>query len=168
MNPRLQARPLDVKRRVPVPFAQRIRDDGTADFAVVDGTTVLRCARERLCGLCGQELEYWLAFIGGPASMTNRVFVDPPMHPECGQDAFTLCPHIARPLVPRRPGGEGGVPVGWADNRVRRWGMGITRQFTWRVVPITGGGRGPQFTAAAFKTIRWWEYVDGLAVEVRG
>lgn len=166
MNPRLQARPLDVKRRVPVPFAQRIRDDGTADFAVVDGDVVRRCAQERLCGLCGQELPYWLAFLGGPASMEHRVFTDPPMHVECAVDAFTLCPHIARERVQRRPDQQGGVPIGWADRQVTRWGLGIARSYTCALVPITGGGYAPQFKAAPFKTIRWWEYVDGRAVEV--
>jgi hypothetical protein len=166
MNPRLATLPLDPKRRVPVPFAQVIREDGTANFTAIDSGKVLRCAQENLCGLCGQPLTYWMAFIGGERSAASRGYSDPPMHVECAEDAFTLCPHLARPLVARRPDDEGGVPVGFVTAKPTRWAMGITRGFRWRFVPLSGGGVGPSFTANPFKTIRWWEYADGRAVEV--
>ncbi len=167
MNPRLAARPLDTKRRVPVPFAQALFEDGSADFAAIDAGRSMQCARERLCGLCGQELTYWVAFIGGPRSVESRAFTDPPMHVECAEDAFTLCPHLRRPLVTRREATPGtSVPQGWSENKPERWALFVTRSFAVQYPRLAGGGYGVQYTAAPAKTVRWFEYGDKEIREV--
>ena len=98
------------ERGLPIPYAQ-LRLDGRPDFRSLDAERAARCVNERLCGICGRSLDYWIAFIGGPSCRTNRLFKDPAMHPECAEYAARACPFIAgsktkystRPL----PEGEG-------------------------------------------------------------
>ena len=67
------------------------------NFRVVDHARVERCAKYKLCGLCGEELETIRCFIGGPESVDNRMFSDPPMHLECGRYAMRVCPYLRSP-----------------------------------------------------------------------
>jgi hypothetical protein len=164
VNRKLARRPLDPKRQLPIPFAQMVHD-GLADFTTLNPNITLECAKRRLCGLCGKQLGFTIAFIGGPGSAKSRAYSDPPMHVECAEDAFTLCPHLARPLVPRRPSDQA-VHQGWVADKPQRWAMLVTRDFTWSLEPVTGGGVAPRFIADEPTTIRWWEYQDGKAQEV--
>lgn len=170
MNPRLADRPLDPKRRVPVPFAQVIMPDGLADFTQLSAERTMECGRDGRCGLCGQSLTgAMVAFIGGPRSAVSRTYSDPPMHVECAEDAFTLCPHLARPLVTRRDS-EGFTPDGFTDAKPKRFVMLITDGFKMEMRRVTDAngtvGVAPGFTANAPEQLRVWRYVDGLAVEV--
>lgn len=90
---RLRERPFDARRKVPVPFFNESLD-GVVDYTAVDGDAVARCLKEDLCGACGQSNGYWKAFIGGPVSATNGMYLDPPMHRECAEVAMEFCPHI--------------------------------------------------------------------------
>ncbi len=176
MNPRLATRPLDPKRKVPVPFAQVVTPDGLADFRSLDGVKVTQCAEEGLCGLCGQILldrqTRLLAFIGGQISAGSRHYSDPPMHVECAEDAMTLCPHIARPLVARREANPASsTPEGTTQEKPKRWVMLVTDSYKWKMVDHqTGDGRvmvAPQFIAGDPEQRRVWVYRDGLAVELK-
>jgi hypothetical protein len=149
-----------------VPVAQALYTDGRADFTTLDSDVTMRCGRERLCGLCGESLTYWIAFIGGPRSADTRTYSDPPMHVECAEDAFTLCPHLRRPLVARRESDGGSVPAGWSEDKPETWVMGITRDYSVKLVPLQGGGVGPLFIAKPWKRTRTWAYRDGEAVEL--
>src|SRR6266508_2178233 len=125
MNPRLAARPTDPKRRLPVPYTQLVNPDGTANFAAIDGPKALRAAADRDCGLCGQRMGRWVAFLGGPRNVQHGGYLDPPMHVSCGVDATRLCPHLARQKVPRRPdGGDPAIvtPPGFVEDKPTRTG----------------------------------------------
>ena len=89
---RLAARPQ--WKGLPIPFFVTMRTDGTPDFKLVNEANRERCARERLCWVCGQTLDYWIVFVGGPLSWKNRLFLDGPLHPECAEASFTLCPFL--------------------------------------------------------------------------
>lgn len=81
---------------VPIPFTAFIRPDGTPDFKVTNHQTWQVCVKMKQCGLCGQKLlkgEHY--FIGGEISMTTGAFFDPPMHKECAEYAFKVCPFLA-------------------------------------------------------------------------
>jgi len=80
---------------IPIPFNATYRTDGTPDFKVVNEENRWRCANERLCWICGEPLEYWIVFVGGPRSCENRLFIDGPMHEECALDAVEICPFLA-------------------------------------------------------------------------
>src|SRR5688572_15361015 len=81
---RLLRRPRS-RRGYPIPFVQATNPDGTPDFAAINPNLALECAEKHLCGLCGEMLEYWIAFIGGPRSCEHRAFGDPPMHIDCAE-----------------------------------------------------------------------------------
>ncbi len=81
---------------IPIPFTAFIRPDGTPDFKVTDQRSWAVCASREQCGLCGQKLvPKEFCFIGGPGSCASGCFYDPPMHRECAEYAFKVCPFLA-------------------------------------------------------------------------
>jgi|GEM_PF-2807463 hypothetical protein len=92
MNPRVAKLPQ--YKGFPVPYFARIRMDGTPDFKITDEGKRQRCAIERRCWICGGLLGHYTAFLGGPVSVANRLFVDGPMHKDCAVDALALCPFM--------------------------------------------------------------------------
>jgi hypothetical protein len=102
----VQALPLD-KRGYPVFYTVmtepiiRMWQDGrkleglNIDFRVMNVGAYIRCARKRLCGVCGQPLKTQLFFIGGPMCVQNRVFGDAAMHEDCARYARQVCPFLS-------------------------------------------------------------------------
>jgi hypothetical protein len=76
-----------------VPFSVKWFD-GVPDFKVVDPAAVERCIHERLCGVCGTVIGARVTFVGGPASIANRLFTDPGMHRACAEYAMSVCPFL--------------------------------------------------------------------------
>jgi hypothetical protein len=155
--PRLARRPRD-SRGLPVPFS-------APTFAALDGELQIRCGRERLCGLCGERLDYWIAFLSGPKGAASRASADPPMHEECAEAATWLCPHIAMPGVKRSAklakDPDTSVPLGWTEEKPTEWVMSITRGFR---LEIDRSGA-PVFRYDAPKRVRRFRYVDGVLRE---
>lgn len=83
----------DVRRKVPIPYMNRTETD-EVNFTAISYPKVIECGRDHLCGICHKPLTYWIAFVGGPLSLQNRVYSDPPFHKECAVAAMTYCPHI--------------------------------------------------------------------------
>lgn len=92
---RLRTRPRD-RRGYVIPWVQFVADDGTPNFAVLEEGKTRDALRRRLCGLCGQPMGRHVYFVGGPLTVANRYFYDPPMHKECAIYALETCPHLAR------------------------------------------------------------------------
>jgi hypothetical protein len=166
----LAARPHDRRRGIPIPFVNETRDGGV-DFAAIQADQVLRCARERLCGTCGQPLGWWVAFLGGPESAAQRAYLDPAMHPDCAESALTLCPHIARQQHRRAPdhrlASEVITPDSMTETKPQRWVMGITRDYEARIVaPPRTRQAHVLFLPKPFKRTRTWGYTpDGRLTE---
>lgn len=138
LPPALAARPRDPRRGIPVPYVNVITADGECDFTAVDTGRSLRCARERLCSLCGTPMGGLVAFIGGAECERQRRYLDPPMHPECGEAAMRLCPYLSAPYA-RRPAADGAaVPPGWAEGSAEQFTLYVTRSYTWEIVPVDG------------------------------
>lgn len=78
----------------PITFVTTV-NDGIPDFRVVDITRVHRCMEHELCGICGQKIDGWFAFIGGELALSNSLFIDPAMHHECAYYAARVCPYLA-------------------------------------------------------------------------
>lgn len=140
LPPRLARRPFDGKRKVPVPFFN-VMPDGSVNFTGINAETVIRCAQERLCGICGEPLDYWIAFIGGPVSAATRCYTDPPMHRECAEAAVRYCPHINRRVHRRTPDEKFDPDDTWASSLAEQdkpasWVISITRDF--KTVPHEG------------------------------
>ena len=84
-------------RGMPIPYMSPIGADGAPKFSVDDERLKFEVITERLCGLCGESLGQWVAFIGEIANQENRVFQQPCMHLDCLQYAAQVCPYIANP-----------------------------------------------------------------------
>lgn len=128
--------------------------DGRPDLKLLDQAKQIRCAKFRLCGICGQPVGYWIAFIGGPLTVANRVCTDPGMHEECARYAIAVCPFMARPNARRaahhHPLSEAGP--GHVAERPERTALYITRQYT----PFTPDSRNILLRLAPAKRIEWF------------
>lgn len=82
----LASRRSDPDRGLPVPFANE-DDTGRADHATVVKKRAIRCALSRICGVCGTSLTWPIAFVGSPAEAADNLFIYPPLHPICADEA---------------------------------------------------------------------------------
>lgn len=123
----------DAKRRIPVPYVTTRTPEGVPDFTSINEARVLRCARLRLCGICENEMGYWVAFLGGPKAAENRAYFDPPMHEECARYSVVACPYIARTEMKRRknPLMPSVAPDGMELRRPEYYALYLTR--SWRL-----------------------------------
>jgi hypothetical protein len=99
MPPAVAALPRD-PRGYPILYSIQ-QDDGTYNFLAMDPRRVMMCAQQHLCGVCGQSLAPPLSFVGGPLSLANRVYSEPPMHRACFDYAHAVCPFLVNPHYQR-------------------------------------------------------------------
>lgn len=129
--PQVEARP-KARNGLPIPYANESAS-GAEDFAVIQGDKLLTIIKHRLCGVCGQPLGYWIAFLGGPRCVTSRAYADPPMHEDCAEASTRLCPHIAKWPTSRSQKvaqrGDVFTPAGFSEAKPSEWVMYITRGF---------------------------------------
>ena len=80
---------------IPVPFTVQW-SDGKPDFRKVDPEKIARCARRRLCGVCGMAMlpGETYAFLGGPGTASTLIYTDPWMHIECARFSAKACTHL--------------------------------------------------------------------------
>jgi hypothetical protein len=129
----LRTRPVDIKRKLPVPVSNTFDDGNRVDFTVLNGPLADALASGRFCGLCGKSMGWWVAFIGGSLSFASGQYTNPPMHPECAKAAMSLCPHIALLKTKRaKDVGEATEPEGFSLEKPDKWMMFTTR--TYRVI----------------------------------
>lgn len=162
MPPGIAKRPRDV-RGFPITFVTLIQEDGTPDFTTIDARQIVRCIREKLCGMCGELLPGTVAFIGGPVAIEHKNFLDPPMHVGCAEYAMRVCPHIAIPTsrYSKPKEGEGREVFELVDpNRPERFGMYVVGRY--QVVPYQGQ---PVFLAEPADQIVWADELPDLNEE---
>ncbi|WP_410661990.1 hypothetical protein [Amycolatopsis sp. lyj-84] len=128
------------------------------DFTLVSDIRAIESAQSGLCGLCANELDPEVAFLGGLQSMFLRTYGDPPMHEACAIAALTLCPHLAiqRHNRPPRDSVYRKVLYGpkfWTDQKPDQWFLGVTRDF--RLFRINGYA---VFLAFPFDRVRTFGY----------
>lgn len=155
---RLAGLPVCPRRGLPVPYVNLITAGGIPDFATLDSRSVYEVAANRLCGVCGQLLDYWIVFVGGPRCAADRAYVDPPMHSECAQAALRLCPYLFRQDMKRRRATLPGVgaPIGFTEDKPEAYLLYVTRSYK-----ITITEDGIVFTPAPAVRIERCQYVDG-------
>jgi hypothetical protein len=100
---------------LPVPFANE-DDAGRVDHAKVVKKRAIRCALSRICGVCGTSLRWPIALIGTPGEVADGLFIYPPLHPECADEAVATL------------GGKGPGLLGRADD-VSHWEVILTGGF---------------------------------------
>jgi hypothetical protein len=126
----------DERRKVPIPV-MNVNPAGEVNFMTVSNERVIQCGKVGLCGICGNPLDYWIAFVGGPLSAANGAYTDPPFHVECAEAAMEFCPHLAR-KVHRRTSDEKMPEGSWksegaTEEKPAQWIIGITRDY--RMIP---------------------------------
>ncbi|MFJ8043766.1 hypothetical protein ACIRBX_25020 [Kitasatospora sp. NPDC096147] len=166
----LAARPMDPRRKLPIPAVNEVLEDGTGDFVVIQGDTALRLATQGRCALCGQLMGGGsAAFIGGPASAESGLFTDPPMHEACAEAALRLCPHMARQHARRaseRRVPEGStIPAGFSEEKPQEWVMVLAPLYGAGVTAAADGGLVPLFRALGEVRKRRFGYEGGVLVE---
>lgn len=67
-------------------------EGGIVVFGKADPIRWAECVEHHKCAMCGDRLDYWIAFIGGPKSIRYRAFLDPAMHVDCAEYAMAVCP----------------------------------------------------------------------------
>ena len=97
----LAARPRDARRGLPIPPVNVHPDPRGGERAHVDFTTIntsisTQLAAGRRCSLCGESMEYGVAFLSTLVPPSCCGTPTRPDTPECLRVALTLCPHIAR------------------------------------------------------------------------
>lgn len=93
------------KRGLPIPFIVFRDADNTPHFTVNDNTALTLCLTDKRCGLCGTPFQLGkMWFIGGPGAAfhENGLFIDAPVHHQCGTFAMKVCPFIAAPNYSKR------------------------------------------------------------------
>jgi len=98
--PRLRARPR--YQGLPVPFTAFVDREGVPHFRQVSAVNHRRAMAERLCGLCGAPLEWWVVFHVGPACLKERLVFTAGAHEDCARYALTVCPFLGREDWQRR------------------------------------------------------------------
>lgn len=82
-------------RHFPIPYVTVV-EGGVPDFKRHDPDRRMECARFRLCQLCGELMDPdALTFVGFPWAAETRSFGEPPMHEECMEWAWEVCPWLA-------------------------------------------------------------------------
>lgn len=108
-------------RGYPIPVIVMRTTDGRAHFTVNDHAKVEKCAKNKLCNICGKRLrksECW--FVGGPMSAfhAHGAYIDGPVHHECGTFALQTCPYLAAPNYNRKIDGATIAPGTLEDDTV--------------------------------------------------
>lgn len=103
----MRERPVS-RQGYPVPyFAGMV--NGEWDFRVVHPETFVRCVKQKLCWVCGQQLGSKYAFVAGPMCVITRTSAEPPCHYSCAKYAAIACPFLASPRMKRN---EADLPEG--------------------------------------------------------
>lgn len=86
-------------RGYPIPFIVLRDINDKPVFVSNDALLVTQAVRDNLCHICGQPLDVYSWFVGGPGSAllngNQAVYNDGPLHHECMQYAMQVCPYLA-------------------------------------------------------------------------
>lgn len=156
-------RHLPVYQGLPIPFFTLVRD-GRPDFRVHSSERHARAMLKRLCGVCGDPLDYWLTFIAGPIVMRERLSYMPAMHDECARASLVLCPFLALEERTHRdtPVKEGDIRLAGSLVKPPRTALAKTRSYE---IVRRGPEQGMEYAQfAPPKYAQWYEYKDGALV----
>jgi hypothetical protein len=68
---------------------------GRHQFGTVDHERMNLCLRQRLCGVCGRELDDRLVLLMRLSDLTSQCTNEPALHPQCAAYASGACPMVA-------------------------------------------------------------------------
>jgi hypothetical protein len=157
----LDARPKD-RRGLPIPASAGETPEGEYVPTAVDAVKAWNLGKERRCGVCGEAMGYWVAFVGGSASATGRAYSTPPMHVECAEASISLCPHInyRDRSRARKHKGEVTTMAGFVEDKPTEWFLYVTRSYEQQLYKDRAGNPAYVFTPAPPKFLRRFVYDD--------
>jgi hypothetical protein len=68
--------------------------DDIPNFRAVDPDKIWKLKEERKCGICGDPLDYWIAFMVSAGEIESKRVYESPSHEECLRYAFQACPWL--------------------------------------------------------------------------
>jgi hypothetical protein len=69
-----------------IPFTTLVNNHGIPDFHTTNGERWKECVENKLCAVCGKDLQYWVWYYGKePNDEETTVYFDPGMHKECAE-----------------------------------------------------------------------------------
>lgn len=148
-------------RGFPVPFIVKDRVNGApVDFRDTDPVKRIHAIVDRLCGVCGGQLEGDLYLIAAPECVESRLFSFPGMHEECARFAMLACPYLSSAdYKPEKPpiSLSIGVPAVDGEHRPERLGFYVCREYTEdRSGPVV------RIIAGAPVRVEWWPSEGGV------
>lgn len=78
-----------------VPFVQVVLADGSPDFRSVHESKRATCITNRRCGVCGEQLDYYIYFLGTAFHIKHRLFTEPGLHEVCCTYTEQACAMVA-------------------------------------------------------------------------
>lgn len=68
--------------------------DGVPNFRAIDSDKVWEVKDKKKCSICGEPLDYWIAFMVSEKEAESRYVFDNPNHEDCLRYAFNVCPFL--------------------------------------------------------------------------
>ena len=139
------------ERGYPIPASNRRKPK--PDFRVLEGSVAQRLAHEKRCAICGRRVLGLFAFVGGPSSISHRLFADGPMHPECAEYAMQVCPFLAAPsFAYNKAELPDTITLEVSTERPERFGLGVCESYAARVHQ-----QAVYYEATPFSTLVWFK-----------
>lgn len=137
----------------PIPVTTLVKN-GVPDFRTTDMDVWNQVVVGELCALCGEQLDYWKWFIGGPSCFETRLFFDAAMHEPCARYAMEVCPFLTMARgYSQRPLLEGTEIVVKVNPKPSdRLGLGRTRRYS-----LIQKGKDLFIHTTPFVYVEWWK-----------
>jgi hypothetical protein len=129
---------------------------GEPDFRVITPGRLVKAHRERLCWICGEEIERGRpqVYVIGPMCVVNRVTSEPASHRDCATYAVKACPFLTNPRQKRDMKDMIENPV-VAGKFIPR-NPGATALYQTSKVEAFAAGEGVLFGLGEPERIDWW------------
>lgn len=78
---------------IPIPYTTLIVNE-KPDFRATDTDKIWEVKRDKKCSICGEHLDYYIAFIATENEIKTQFILENPNHEECLRFAFAVCPWL--------------------------------------------------------------------------
>jgi hypothetical protein len=79
---------------LPITAITMVDDEGVPNFRMVDSEKAWELKKNKCCSICGEPLDYWMAFMVSEGEAESRLVYESPNHEECLRHAFAICPWL--------------------------------------------------------------------------
>lgn len=77
-----------------VPYLTLVDEKGIPNFKATDPEKTWEIKRDKKCSVCGEPLDYWIAFMVTEEEAESKLVYENPNHEECLRYAFNVCPWL--------------------------------------------------------------------------